>query len=127
MTTHDMVLLAIGAAFAAVSFFVVPKLRTWLFGLPADRRALIFQLSHLAFGFVEELVRKSATDLDDKAAAELKKLLAELELEGKPAVGLAKVNELLKATGTKVLSAGEEKLVLAQFDTMHASSAASPQ
>lgn len=101
-TLHALLAGALTLALMLAGTFLVPYLKVQLAKLTEARRAQVFQLADLAFGVVEELARRSTTDLDDKAVKGLK----ELEL-------------LLATNGAAPLSAGETALAKARFDALH--------
>lgn len=106
-TQRQLALVAITAVVFLLTSFLVPWLKTKLATLTPARLTLVFQVADLAFGALEELARKSDTDLDDKAVA-----------------GLKTVEELLRANGQPTLTTGEVQLVKARFDGLHAASLA---
>lgn len=69
----------------------------------AKRREIIGRLVRASYGVVKEIVDLTENKVDDKAAEGLKQLA-----------------DLLQANQLKALTAGEEKLVRAEFSALHA-------
>jgi predicted secreted protein len=102
-TLHQLLVLLIGALVALATMFLIPYLKAELAKLSAERRQQVFQFADMAFGVVEELARKTETDLDDKAVE-----------------GLKQLEEMLRNAGMKPLTAAETQLAKARFDALHA-------